>query len=156
MSAPLPLPPGSTIGIVGGGQLGRMLALAAARLGFRTAVLTREPGSPAGQVAAQEIVGSYSDEASVLALAAVSDVLTFEFENIPADVMAALEAKGAVLAPPSRALATSQDRVTEKTFLNAHGLPTTAFIAVETEQEIIGALEHLGAPRPPEIPPRRL
>ena len=70
--------------------------------------------------------------------------------------MAALEGKGAVLAPPSRALAISQDRVTEKTFLNAHGLPTTAFIAVETEQEIIGAA---GAPRrsgPPEIAPRRL
>ena len=97
-------------------------------------------------MAAEEILGSYSDEASVLALAAASDVLTFEFENIPADVMAALEAKGVPLAPPSRALAISQDRVTEKTFLNAQGLPTTAFLAVETEQEIIGALEHLGAP----------
>ena len=146
MSAPFPLPPGSTIGIVGGGQLGRMLALAAARLGFRTAVLAREAGSPAGQVAALEIVGPYSDEASVLALAGVSDVLTFEFENIPAEVMAALEAKGARLAPPSRALAVSQDRVTEKTFLNSHGLPTAAFIAVDTADEVIGALEHLGAP----------
>ena len=92
-------------------------------------------------------MGGYSDDRSaVLALAAISDVLTFEFENIPAEVMQALEAKGAHLAPPSRALAISQDRVTEKTFLNSHGLPTTAFIAVETADEVIGALEHLGAP----------
>jgi 5-(carboxyamino)imidazole ribonucleotide synthase len=146
MSTPFPLPPGSTVGIVGGGQLGRMLALAAARLGFRTAVLAREAGSPAGQVAALEIVGPYDDEASVLALAALCDVLTFEFENIPAEVMAALEAKGASLAPPSQALAISQDRVTEKTFLNAHGLPTTAFLDVQSEADIIAALEHLGAP----------
>ncbi len=146
MSATFPLPPGSTIGIVGGGQLGRMLAMAAARLGFEIAVLAREANSPAGQVSARTIIGSYSDLNSIMELASISDLMTFEFENIPAEVLEALEANGAALAPPSRALALSQDRVTEKSFLNAHGLPTTAFLAVETEAEIIGALEHLGAP----------
>jgi len=139
-----PLPPGSTIGIVGGGQLGRMLALAAARLGFRVAVLANAAGSPAGQVSAVEIVGRYDDPDAIARLAAVSDVLTFEFENVPASALARLEPGR--IAPPGRALAISQDRFEEKTFLNAHGLETTAFAAIDTAADIAPALARFGAP----------
>ncbi len=140
----IPLPPGSTIGIVGGGQLGRMLALAAARLGLRVAVLAREADSPAGQVCAVEIVGAYDDAAAVARLAAISDVVTFEFENIPAAV---LDAVGDTpIAPPGRALAIAQDRVEEKTFLNANGLATTPFAAIDHAAGIAPALTRLGAP----------
>ena len=141
-----PLPPGSTIGVVGGGQLGRMLALAAARLGLRTAVLAREADSPAGQVSALEIVGRYDDPEAVGRLAAACDVLTFEFENVSAAALAAAEHAGAPIAPPGLALATAQDRVTEKSFLNAHGLPTTPFAAIDGAADIGPALERLGAP----------
>jgi 5-(carboxyamino)imidazole ribonucleotide synthase len=141
-----PLPPGSTIGIVGGGQLGRMLALAAARLGLRVAVLAREAGSPAGQVAAVEVVGAYADGDAVARLAAQSDVLTFEFENVAAEALAAVAARGVPIAPPGRALAVSQDRVDEKTFLNAHGLATTPFAAIDSAADIGPALGRLGAP----------
>ncbi len=141
-----PLPPGSTIGIVGGGQLGRMLALAAARLGFDVAVLAREAGSPAGRVSAREVVGGYGDPAALRALADLSDLITFEFENVPGAAIAALEADGFQVSPPGRALAISQDRVTEKTFLNAHGLPTVPFVAIDSAADLPHALQTLGAP----------
>ena len=144
--ARFPLPPGATIGIVGGGQLGRMLALAAARLGFDVAVLAREADSPAGRVAAREIVGGYGDAAALRALAEASDVLTFEFENVPGEAIAALEADGFAVAPPGRALAVSQDRVTEKRFLNDHGLPTVAFAPIDSAVDLPHALQALGAP----------
>jgi 5-(carboxyamino)imidazole ribonucleotide synthase len=141
-----PLPPGSTIGIVGGGQLGRMLALAAARLGLDVAVLAREADSPAGRVCAREIVGDYGDAEGLRALAETSDVITFEFENVPGGAIAALEAGGFAVSPPGRALAVSQDRVTEKTFLNDHGLPTVAFVPIESAADLPHALQTLGAP----------
>ena len=141
-----PLPPGSTVGIVGGGQLGRMLALAAARLGFDVAVLAREVGSPAGRVAAREIVGGYGDADALRKLAEASDVVTFEFENVSADAIAALEADGMAVSPPGRALAISQDRVTEKTFLNHHGLATVAFVPIDSAADLPHALQTLGAP----------
>jgi 5-(carboxyamino)imidazole ribonucleotide synthase len=147
MTAPrFPLPPGSTIGIVGGGQLGRMLALAAARLGFDVAVLAREADSPAGRVAAREIVGGYGDAAALRALAEGSDVVTFEFENVPGEAVAALEADGFAVSPPGRALAISQDRVAEKTFLNDHGLATVAFVPIDSTADLPHALQTLGAP----------
>ena len=145
-AAPFPLPPGSTIGVVGGGQLGRMLALAAARLGFRTVVLAREAGSPAGEVAAREIVGGYGDVEALDRLAAISDVITFEFENVPGEALAALEARGVAVAPPGRALAISQDRASEKAFLNAHGLSTTPFAVIDRAEDIPPALDRLGQP----------
>ena len=141
-----PLPPGSTIGIVGGGQLGRMLALAAARLGFDVAVLAREADSPAGRVSAREIVGGYGDPEALRALAEISDVITFEFENVPGAAIAALEAEGFAVSPPGRALAVSQDRVAEKSFLNAHGLATVAFVPVDSAADLPHALQTLGAP----------
>lgn len=140
------LPPGSTIGIVGGGQLGRMLALAAARLGFDAAVLDPEPDCPAGRVARTLIVGAYDDAAALDRLADASAVVTTEFENAPAEPLRALVGRGAVVAPNPDALATAQDRVVEKTFLNGAGAPTVAFEAVDGPDAIAAALERLGAP----------
>jgi 5-(carboxyamino)imidazole ribonucleotide synthase len=145
-AASFPLPPGSTIGIVGGGQLGRMLALAAARLGFKTAVLSQDSESPAGAVAAHQIVGGYGDAEALGQLAKMSDVITFEFENVPGDALAGLEAQGVAVAPHGRALATSQDRAIEKAFLKAHGLTTTPFAIIDRAEDISRALERLGRP----------
>src|SRR3954463_1238607 len=106
----LPLPPGSSIGILGGGQLGRMLALAAARLGFDVVVLEREADSPAGRAAAKLIVGDYRDEAALAELAAATTLVTYEFENVPAASVAWLTAHGVEVAPGEQALAVAQDR----------------------------------------------
>jgi 5-(carboxyamino)imidazole ribonucleotide synthase len=141
-----PLPPGSTIGVLGGGQLGRMLVLAAARLGFRTVVLAPEDDSGAAQVATRAIHAPYDDAAALAALAGAADVVTFEFENVPADVVACLEALGAIVAPGARALAVAQDRVEEKTFLNACRAPTVRFAACETAGDVLAALDQVGAP----------
>ena len=144
--AQFPLPPGSTLGILGGGQLGRMLALAAARLGFDVAVLERDADSPAGRVAAHTIVGPYTDDAALRALAAVASVVTYEFENVPAASVLALKALGVDVAPGPEALAVAQDRVAEKQFLNANGAPTVACSAASTPEEAVAATLAMGAP----------
>ena len=141
-----PLPPGSTIGILGGGQLGRMLARAAARLGFDVAILDPEDGAPAARVAAQAIVAAYDDPAGLEALAKAADVVTFEFENVPAAALRRLAELGAQTAPGARALEVAQDRLAEKTFLNAAGIPTVAFAAVDGPGDLAAALSRLGAP----------
>jgi 5-(carboxyamino)imidazole ribonucleotide synthase len=139
-----PLAPGSTIGVLGGGQLARMLALAAARLGFNTAVLDPDEDCCASRVAHRLIRGAYDDSEALKALAAVSDVVTFEFENVPAAAVEHLLALGCEVAPNSRALAVAQDRVDEKTFLNAHGVTTTGFAEIATVEDIEQALKKLG------------
>ena len=144
--ATLPLPPGSTIGIVGGGQLGRMLALAAARLGFDVAVLERDADSPAGRVAAHCIVGAYTDRAALERLAALASVVTYEFENVPSEAVLTLQSLGVETAPGPEALAVAQDRVAEKQFLNASGAPTVAFAAADTAEEAMGAAAVMGTP----------
>jgi len=144
--ARFPLAPGSTIGVLGGGQLGRMLALAAARLGFDVAVLTPEVQSCAVRVAARAIIANYDDPVALESLARASDVVTFEFENVPAAVVEQLIKFGVAVAPNDRALAVAQDRVEEKTFLNGCGAPTVDFQAVETAQDILTGLDRLGAP----------
>ncbi|MGH6955550.1 MAG: 5-(carboxyamino)imidazole ribonucleotide synthase [Caulobacteraceae bacterium] len=141
-----PLAPGSTIGVLGGGQLGRMLAAAAARLGFDVAVLDPDPAAPAARVAAHAVAGAYDDPAALARLAALSDVVTFEFENVPAAAVETLVAEGAEVAPSGRALAVSQDRLTEKTFLAEIGAPTVAFAEVNGAKDIETALETLGRP----------
>jgi 5-(carboxyamino)imidazole ribonucleotide synthase len=141
-----PLPPGSTIGILGGGQLGRMLAMAAARLGFDTAILTPEADSPAGRVAAHVIVADYQDQVALRDLAGRSGVITFEFENVPAGAIAELERFGAKVAPNGRALAIAQDRLDEKTFLNKAGLRTVGFAPVDSEADLRAVLQRLGSP----------
>ena len=141
-----PLPPGSTIGILGGGQLGRMLALAAARLGFDVAVLSPQARSPAARVAAYEIVAGYEDPAGLAELARISDVVTFEFENVPAGSVDELVRRGASVAPDGRALAIAQDRLAEKSFLNEAGLATVRFASVDSAADLAAAVTRLGAP----------
>jgi 5-(carboxyamino)imidazole ribonucleotide synthase len=143
---PFPLPPGSTIGVLGGGQLGRMLAMAAARLGLDTVVLTPEPDACASRVAARTIVAEYDDPDALDALAQFADVVTFEFENVPAAAVEGLRALGVETAPGPRALAVAQDRVDEKIFLNACGAPTVGFVAIDSAADIAAGLDKLGAP----------
>ena len=141
-----PLPPGSAIGILGGGQLGRMLALAAARLGFDAVVLTPEPDSPAGRVAARTLTADYVDEAALAELARISGVVTFEFENVPAAAVGRLQALDARVAPGPLALATAQDRVSEKRFFQTQGMATAGFHAVDGAEDIRAGLRALGSP----------
>jgi 5-(carboxyamino)imidazole ribonucleotide synthase len=137
------LPPGSTIGIIGGGQLGRMLAMAAARLGYRTVVLEPQADCPAAQVANRQITAAYDDPAALAELADASDVVTYEFENVPVAAASALAAKVPVH-PPARALEVAQDRVTEKTFLNGIGIATADFRPVDNDDELTAALKAFG------------
>jgi 5-(carboxyamino)imidazole ribonucleotide synthase len=144
--ARFPLEPGATIGVLGGGQLGRMLALAAARLGFDTAILSPEPDACAARVAARTIVAAYDDPQALAALSQIAEVVTFEFENVPASVVAQLQALGVEVAPGPRALAVAQDRVDEKTFLRGCRAPTVDFAAVGSAREVKAAVDRLGAP----------
>lgn len=140
-----PLPPNSVIGILGGGQLGRMLALAAARLGLKCHIFAPEPESPAFQVAARHSCAAYSDEQALAAFAASVDVVTYEFENVPAETAAFLS-RLKPLAPGAEALATSQDRLTEKTFLAKIGLTTALFAAVDDQESLEKAVAGIGRP----------
>jgi 5-(carboxyamino)imidazole ribonucleotide synthase len=140
-----PLPTGATIGILGGGQLGRMLSVAAARLGFVTHIF--EPGAnpPAGHVADRVTTAAYDDLAALTAFAHSVDVITYEFENIPTAALDTLEALRPIH-PNRRALATSQDRLTEKEFLQSLGLNTAPFAAVDTADDLQTALAAVGTP----------
>ena len=123
-----------------------MLALAAARLGFDTLVLTPESDSPAGRVAANTVVADYEDEDALAKLARDTDVVTFEFENVPAAAVARLQALQARVAPGPPALAVAQDRVQEKRFFHAHGMATAGFCPVDGVEDIRAGLERLGRP----------
>lgn len=140
-----PLPQGSVIGILGGGQLGRMLSVAASRLGYRTHIF--EPGAnpPAGHVADAVTTASYEDEAALRAFAGAVDVITYEFENVPTSALDLLESLRPIR-PNRRALATSQDRLLEKTFLNGLGIATAPFAAVTSAADLDAALAQIGAP----------
>lgn len=138
------LAPGSTIGILGGGQLGRMLAMAAARLGYRTHIY--EPDSaPAADVAHAWTQGAYVDLEALGRFAQSCDLITFEFENIPAPALDVL-AQTTPLFPDRRALETSQDRLVEKTFLAGLGLTTAPFAAIDGPGELDAALAVTGTP----------
>lgn len=138
-----PLPTGSTIGVLGGGQLARMLAMAAARLGYETVVLDPADPCPAAQVCNRHIVAAYDDPSALAELADASAVVTYEFENVPA---ASAEQLGdaAPLHPNRTALATSQDRLDEKTFLQSVGIDTAPFVAVSDLGSINAAVTELG------------
>jgi len=138
-----PLRPGSTIGIIGGGQLGRMLAMAAARLGYRTLILEPQEDCPAAQVANGQIVAAYDDKDALETLARTSAVVTYEFENVPVAAAQQLERSVAVY-PPSRALEVSQDRLVEKTFLNGAGIATARFQTVDSPAALATALNAFG------------
>jgi 5-(carboxyamino)imidazole ribonucleotide synthase len=135
---PDPLPPGSTIGIFGGGQLGRFLTMAASKLGLRTAIYAPEKDSPAFQVASQRWQASYSDEDALEAFAGACDVITFEFENVPATTLK-IAARHTSVCPTVRAAEIAQDRISEKRFLSAIGVPTAPYAAVETEDDLPAA-----------------
>ena len=140
-----PLPTGATIGIFGGGQLGRMLALAAARLGLKCHIFDPAKDGPAAQVADNMTTAAFDDLDAIRAFAAGVDVVTYEFENIPA---AALDALADVVPhhPPRGALETSQDRLIEKQFLQDLGLKTAPFAAVETADDLQAAIAKIGLP----------
>lgn len=138
------LPQGAVIGILGGGQLGRMLSVAASRLGYRSHIY--EPGAaPAGDVALTVTTASYEDEAALRAFAASVDVITYEFENVPTSALDLLESLKPIR-PNRRALAISQDRISEKSFLNELGLQTAPWAAVNSEADLHAAAETLGLP----------
>ena len=140
-----PLPPGSTIGILGGGQLGRMLSVAAARLGYRTHIYEPAANPPAADVAHAVTTAPYEDLAALARFAASVDVITYELENIPTSALDALEAARPIH-PNRRALAVSQDRLTEKAFLTDLGLLTAPFAAVDDEVDLAEAVEEIGCP----------
>ncbi len=139
------MPPGSTIGILGGGQLGRMLALAAARLGMRCHIYCPEPGSPAFDVTALKTVAGYDDEAALAKFARSVDIVTYEFENVPAPT-AGFIARHAVLAPGATALSVCQDRLREKDFLQHNNIAVAPFAAVLNEGDFAAALDDIGVP----------
>ena len=140
-----PILPGSTIGVLGGGQLGRMFAMAARRLGYRVHTLAPEHDTPTGQIADVEIEASYDDLPQVRAFARSVHVVTFEFENVSARAAAAA-AEEAIVRPSGRALEIAQHRLREKTFLAGRGLPVTPFAAVESAEDLIAALRKIGRP----------
>src|SRR5213078_4129686 len=117
--------PGSTIGVLGGGQLGRMFAMAARRLGYRVHTLAPDHDTPTGQIADVEINASYDDLAAVRAFAQGVDVVTFEFENVSAAAVIEAE-QHAIVRPNGRSLAIAQHRLAEKTFLATLGLPVAS------------------------------
>ncbi|MDE1882454.1 MAG: 5-(carboxyamino)imidazole ribonucleotide synthase [Rhodospirillales bacterium] len=139
------LPPGAVIGMVGGGQLGRMSAQAAARLGYLVHVFSPEQDGPAAQVAAHNIVAAYDDLEALRAFAEAVDVITFEFENLPAASLELLESLKPVR-PGAKILAISQDRLLEKQFLNDAGIATAPWAKVETLAELEAAVARLGLP----------
>ncbi len=145
MSAPPLLPPGSTIGIIGGGQLGRMTALAAASLGYRCHIYCPEQDSPAAQVAAAATVGAYTDAERLESFGHNVDVVTFEFENIPADSVRLLAALVPVR-PSWKVLEVAQDRIHEKRFFNDNGIATAPWRAVNSAAELARALDEIGRP----------
>jgi 5-(carboxyamino)imidazole ribonucleotide synthase len=134
------LPPGSTIGIIGGGQLGRMLAMAAARLGYRTLILEPQADCPASQVANGQIVAAYDDPAALAELSKRASVVTYEFENVPVHAAETM-AKSVPIYPPPRALEVSQDRLVEKRFLNEIGLPTARYREVDSDADLAHGLK---------------
>jgi 5-(carboxyamino)imidazole ribonucleotide synthase len=139
------LRPNSTIGILGGGQLGRMLALAAARLGFKCHVFAPSPDSPAFEVVQRVTCADYADNSALDRFAEDVDVITFEFENVPAPTATFLSARKPVL-PDPQILATTQDRLTEKNFVTGLGIATARYAEVSSQQDLALALGTIGRP----------
>ena len=139
------LPQGSTIGILGGGQLGRMLSVAASRLGYKTHIFEPAHNPPAADVAHALTTAPYDDPKALAAFAASVDVITYEFENIPTAALDLLESLKPIR-PNRRALATSQDRLLEKDFLTAQGLTCAPYVAVNSLTDLHNAIARIGTP----------
>ena len=137
--------PGSVIGVLGSGQLGRMFAIAARRMGYRVHVLSPDDDTPTGQVADVEIQADYENLESVAEFARAVDVITFEFENVPV-AAAEMAARYAPVRPAGQVLHTTQNRLREKTFLHGVGLPVTPFAPVRSAAELEAALATIGVP----------
>jgi 5-(carboxyamino)imidazole ribonucleotide synthase len=144
-TTPAPLAPGSVIGIMGGGQLGRMAAIAAARMGYKVHIYAPEAESPAAEVADAWTRAAWDDAAALDAFAAAVDVVTFEFENVPAASVAGLAAKRPVR-PAWTVLETTQDRLSEKDFVNRLGIGTAPYARVDDVDGLVAAIEALGRP----------
>jgi 5-(carboxyamino)imidazole ribonucleotide synthase len=138
-------PPGSAIGVMGSGQLGRMFAIAARRMGYRIHIFSPDTDTPAGQLADMEVASPYEDECAVTAFARNVDVLTFEFENIPARTIE-WAAAHTVVRPAGSVLDICQHRLREKQFLAAAGIPVAPFLPVSTAASLDDALASLGYP----------
>jgi 5-(carboxyamino)imidazole ribonucleotide synthase len=148
-SATEPLPPRSTIGILGSGQLGRMLAQAASRLGLRTHIYADDSG-PAFDVAGAHSIGRYDSLARLDEFARQVDVVTYEFENVPVDAAQHLAQSVAVF-PGPKALAVAQDRIAEKTFIAGLGLPVAPFVAIRADGDLPAAAQELSTWKSPGI-----
>ncbi len=137
--------PGATVGVLGGGQLGRMFTLQARTMGYGVVVLDPDPASPAGAVANRHIRAPYDDERALSDLSASCAAITTEFENVPAAALQILT-RSSLVRPPVEAVATSQDRIAEKSFLQSHGIPTAKFRAVRDLPELKTAVAALRLP----------
>jgi 5-(carboxyamino)imidazole ribonucleotide synthase len=140
-----PILPGAVIGVLGSGQLGRMFAIAARQMGYRVHTLSPDTDTPTGQVADVEINASYDDLDAIRSFAAKVDVLTFEFENVPAESVEAA-AQFVPVRPAGSVLYTTQNRLREKTFLGKEGFPTTPLLPVCSLDELRSALKEVGCP----------
>jgi 5-(carboxyamino)imidazole ribonucleotide synthase len=140
-----PLPPGSTIGILGGGQLGRMTAMAAARLGYRVHVFTPWKSDPCEQVSATATVAEFVDEQALTAFAHAVDAITLEFENVPAETLDVL-AKLKPVRPSASVLRTAQDRLKEKHLCQRLGIAAAAYAPVDSQDALWAAVKKIGYP----------
>jgi 5-(carboxyamino)imidazole ribonucleotide synthase len=139
------LEPGKTIGILGDGQLGRMMAIAAAEMGYKTHIFGQDPNSPAAQVSTATTIAAYTDKDALARFSEEVDVVTLEFENIPTETLDFLEPLVPVR-PGKMVLEITQDRHLEKSFLNSLGAPTAPFANVESLEELRAAVERIGTP----------
>ncbi len=139
----LTIEPGSTIGIMGGGQLGRMIALAASNLGYQIAVFCESEGDPATQVCQKAVIAPFNNIPALKKFTSMADVITFEFENVPAEAANFLEAHSLVR-PKAKVLAIAQDRILEKTFLNDIGIETAPWAQINQADHISQAMLSLG------------
>src|SRR5436309_2183668 len=145
MPLPPPILPGATVGVLGSGQLGRMFAIAARRMGYRVHTFSPDTDTPTGQVSDVEVTADYDDLDAVRQFASNVAVVTFEFENVPA-ATAQAAAERAVVRPAGTVLHTTQHRLREKTFLADHGFPVTPFRAVRSVKDVRAAAADLGLP----------
>jgi 5-(carboxyamino)imidazole ribonucleotide synthase len=137
--------PGATLGMLGGGQLGRMFTIAARTMGYEVIVLDPDPESPAGKLATDHVCADYQDATALDYLARTCDAVSTEFENVPAATLEALATR-CVVRPGARAVAITQDRMHEKTFLRDNGFPTAKFATISTQAELETGLRSVGAP----------
>ena len=137
--------PGSTIGMLGGGQLGRMFTMAARSMGYEVIVLDPDPDSPAGKLATDHVCANYSDQTALDYLAKTCNVVTTEFENVPASTLEAL-ASSCPVRPGAKAVRITQDRIHEKTFLRDNSFPTATFAIIKKESDLANSFQSVQTP----------